>query len=94
MLVASIYRYKELFKFIKEVKEKEKGQISEEALKLIVKSIQKAGFKNGIDFSICLDVAANELYKNKKYSIHSKKFISTDETINKYLKLIRKYKIR
>ena len=44
---------------------------NEEALKLIAKAIQKAGFKNGIDFSICLDVAANELYKNKKYSIHS-----------------------
>ena len=67
---------------------------NEEALKLIVKAIQKSGFKNGIDFSICLDVAANELYKNKKYSIHSKKFISTDETIKKYLKLIRKYKIK
>ena len=67
---------------------------NEEALKLIVKAIQKAGFKNGIDFSICLDVAANELYKNKKYSVHTKKFISTDETINKYLKLIRKYKIK
>jgi len=67
---------------------------NEEALKLIVKAIQKSGFKNGIDFSICLDVAANELYKNKKYSIHSKKFISTDETIKKYLKLIKKYKIK
>tara|TARA_B100001173_G_scaffold193073_1_gene166552 strand:+ start:173 stop:1432 length:1260 start_codon:yes stop_codon:yes gene_type:complete len=67
---------------------------NEEALKLIVKAIQKSGFKNGIDFSICLDVAANELYKNKKYSVHSKKFISTDKTINNYLKLIRKYKIK
>ena len=67
---------------------------NEDALKLIVKAIEKAGFKNGKDVSICLDVAANELFKNKKYSIHSKKFISTDKTIDKYLKLIKKYKIK
>ena len=67
---------------------------NEDALKLIVKAIEKAGFKNGKDVSICLDVAANELFKNKKYSIHSKKFINTDKTIDKYLKLIKKYKIK
>ena len=67
---------------------------NEDALKLIVKAIEKAGFKNGKDVSICLDVAANELFKNKKYSIHTKKFISTDKTIDKYLKLIKKYKIK
>ncbi len=67
---------------------------NENALKLIVKAIEKAGFKNGKDVSICLDVAANELFKNKKYSIHSKKFLSTDKTIDKYLKLIKKYKIK
>ena len=67
---------------------------NEEALKLIVKAIKKSGFKNGKDISICLDVAANELFKNKKYSIHSKKFITSNETINKYIKLIKKYKIK
>ena len=67
---------------------------NEDALKLIVKAIEKAGFTNGIDISICLDVAANELFKNKKYSIHSKKFITIDKTIDKYLKLIKKYKIK
>ena len=67
---------------------------NEEALKLIVKSIEKAGFKNGKDISICLDVAANELFKNKKYSIHTNQLISPDKTIEKYLKLIKKYKIK
>ncbi len=67
---------------------------NEDALKLIVKAIKRSGFKNGKDISICLDVAANELFKNKKYSIHSKKFITSDETINKYIKLIKKYKIK
>ena len=67
---------------------------NEEALKLIVKSIEKAGFKNGKQISICLDVAANELYKNKKYSIHSKKYLNVEQTINKYIKLIKKFKIK
>ena len=67
---------------------------NEEALKLIVKAINLAGFKNGKDVSICLDVAANELTKNQKYSIHSKKFISVDETIKKYISLIKKFKIK
>ena len=67
---------------------------NEEALKLILKSIRFSGFENGKDISICLDVAANELYKKKKYSIHSKKLLSTQQTINKYIKLIKKYKIK
>ena len=67
---------------------------NEKALKLIVNAIRKAGFKNGKDISICLDVAANELFRKKKYSIHSKKFINVDKTINGYLKLIKKYKIK
>ena len=48
---------------------------NEDALKLIYQAIKKSGFKNGKDISICLDVAANELFKNNKYSIHSKKYI-------------------
>ena len=36
---------------------------NEQALDLVVAAIKKAGFKNGKDVSICLDVAANELYK-------------------------------
>jgi len=67
---------------------------NEQALDLIIASIKEAGFKNGKDVSICLDVAANELCKKKKYSIHSKKFISVDQSINKYQKIINKYKIK
>ena len=67
---------------------------NEQALDLVVAAIKKSGFKNGKDVSICLDVAANELYKKKKYSIHSKRHISIDESIKKYKKIINKYKIR
>ena len=67
---------------------------NEDALKLIVEAIQVSGFKNGRDISICLDVAANELFKKGKYSIHSNKYISSEKTIKKYLSLIKKYKIK
>jgi enolase len=67
---------------------------NEHALNLIVAAINKSGFKNGKDVSICLDVAANELYKKDKYSIHSKKYISIDESIKKYKNIINKFKIK
>jgi len=67
---------------------------NEQALDLIVDAIKKSGFKNGRDVSICLDVAANELFKKNKYSIHSKKFISADKSIKEYLKIINKYHIK
>ena len=67
---------------------------NEDALKLIIEAIKKSGFTNGKQISICLDVAANELFKKNKYSIHSKKFISADDSIKKYIKLINKYKIK
>ena len=67
---------------------------NESALKLIVKAINLSGFKNGKDIVICLDVAANELFKNKKYSIHSKNYISVEQSIKEYQKIIKKYKIK
>ena len=67
---------------------------NEDALNLIVKSIKRSGFINGKDVSICLDVAGNELYKKGKYSIHSKKYISIKSSIDGYLKLIKKYRIK
>ena len=67
---------------------------NEQALDLIVAAIKRSGFINGKDVSICLDVAANELYKKDKYSIHSSSFISVDQSIKKYQKIIDKYKIK
>ena len=65
-----------------------------QALDLIVSAIKISGFVNGKDVSICLDVAANELFKKNKYSIHSKNFISVDKSIKEYKKIIEKYKIK
>ena len=65
-----------------------------QALDLIISAIKKSGFVNGKDVSICLDVAANELLKKKKYSIHSKSYISVEKSILEYKKMIKKYKIK
>ena len=67
---------------------------NEEAIEFILNAIDKAGFKAGTDISICLDVAANELFKNKKYAVNSSQFISSDKTIEYYLDLIKKYPIK
>ena len=65
-----------------------------QALDLIVTAIKKSGFINGKDVSICLDVAANELFKKNKYSIHSKKYVSVEKSIKEYKKIIIRYKIK
>ena len=67
---------------------------NEEAVEFILEAIEKAGLNAGKDISVCLDVAANELFKDKKYAINSSKFISSDKTIEYYLDLIKKYPIK
>ena len=67
---------------------------NEEAIELILQAIENAGFIPGNEVSICLDVAANELFKDKKYSINSSKFISAEKTIDYYLDLVKKYPIK
>ncbi len=67
---------------------------NEEALSLIVDAIESSKLKPGLDVSICLDVAANELYDGKgKYSIKSD-YQSVDEVINYYKDLVSKYPIK
>ena len=67
---------------------------NEDAIEFILQAIDKAGFTAGTDISVCLDVAANELYKDKKYAVNSSKFISSNKTIEYYLDLIKKYPIK
>jgi enolase len=73
---------------------------NEDAIDLILESIEKAGFKIGKDISICLDVAANELFTPSsdeiggKYSVKSEKFEDRESIINYYLSLIDKYPIK
>ncbi len=67
---------------------------NEIAIEFIIEAINKAGFEPGKDVCICLDVAANELYKDKKYAINSSQYISSNKTIEYYLNLIKKYPIK
>jgi len=67
---------------------------NEEAIEFILEAIHNAGFKAGTDISICLDVAANELYNDKKYAINSPRYISSNKTLEYYLDLIKKYPIK
>jgi len=68
---------------------------NEEALDLIVQAIEKSNLKPGVDISICLDVAANELInKDGKYSLNSAEFISVDDSINYYKSLVSNYPIK
>jgi|TARA_B110000305_G_scaffold192848_1_gene216220 enolase len=68
---------------------------NEEALDLVVQAIEKSKLKPGVDVSICLDVAANELInKYGEYSLNSADFISVDESINYYKNLVSKYPIK
>jgi len=67
---------------------------NESAIEFIIEAIDKAGFIPGKDISICLDVAANELFNNKKYAISSPQYISAEKTIEYYLSLIKRYPIK
>ena len=68
---------------------------NEEALEMIVDAIEKSKLKPGKDINICLDVAANELMNDVgQYSLNSSQFISVDESINYYKKIVSKYPIK
>jgi enolase len=68
---------------------------NEEALDLVVQAVEKSKLKPGVDISICLDVAANELInKDGEYSLNSANFISVDESITYYKNLVSKYPIK
>jgi enolase len=63
---------------------------NEEALKLLMSAIEKAGYKPGEDIFLALDVAATELYKDNKYQWEGKQ-ISGEELIGIYKSWTDKY---
>ena len=65
---------------------------NEEGIELILKSIEKAGYKPGEDIYIALDVAASSLYENGKYNFEGKK-VNSDYLISFYEKIIEKYPV-
>ena len=65
---------------------------NEEALSFISEAVSNAGYKLGSEVYFALDVAATEIYKNKKYRI-DKKDLNVEEISIYYQKLIDKYQI-
>lgn len=67
---------------------------NEDALKLVVEAIEKAGYKPKSQISIALDVASTELYKDGKYHLHSEgKEFTSEEFVSYYEDLVAKYPI-
>ncbi|MCK5426147.1 MAG: phosphopyruvate hydratase, partial [Thermodesulfovibrionia bacterium] len=65
---------------------------NEEALALIIEAVHKAGYKEGKDIYLALDVAASELYEKGKYFLEGKS-LGSDEVIAYYERLIQTYPV-
>ncbi|NPA27534.1 MAG: phosphopyruvate hydratase [Epsilonproteobacteria bacterium] len=68
---------------------------NEEPIELIMKAIEKAGYKSGEQIVIALDVASSELVnENGKYELKSEnRELSSSELIDYYEELVNKYPI-
>ena len=70
-------------------------QSNEQAIEVLIKAVKSAGYKVGKDILIALDVAASELFANKKYTLSAEgnsKWTS-DEMVNFLVRLAGKYPI-
>lgn len=69
-------------------------QNNEEALDTIIKAIEISGYKPKEDVLIALDIAASSFYdKNKKMYLIDNTYKNTDQMIEMYKELIKKYPI-
>lgn len=68
---------------------------NEEALQVIMKAIEKAGYKAGDDILICLDPAASSFFENGKYNLEAEKepIKDSEAMVDFYESLIKKYPI-
>ncbi len=64
---------------------------NEEALKIILEAIKKAGYKPGKDVFLGLDVAASEFFIEGKYDFEKNKKITSDELIKIIGEWTKKY---
>lgn len=68
----------------------------EAALELILKAIEKAGYKPGRNINLALDTASSEFFKNGKYSLKiagEKKSVASPELVKYFETLVKKYPI-
>lgn len=65
---------------------------NEDALSIIMQAITESGYKPGKDVFLALDVASSEFYEKDRYNFEGKK-ITSDELVNYYENLVKKYPI-
>jgi enolase len=70
---------------------------NEEASEVVLKAIEKAGFKPGVDIFIAMDAASSEFYDAKSKTYHFKKSdgkkLKSDEMVEYWAKWVKKYPI-
>ena len=67
---------------------------NEEALKVIMEAINKAGYKPGEQVVLALDVASSEMFKDGKYHLEGEGLVKTPaEMVEYYAELVAKYPI-
>ena len=67
---------------------------NEEAIEIILKSVEKAGYRPGEEVFLALDVAASELYKDGEYNLMSENKALSSAEMTSYLEsLVEKYPI-
>lgn len=68
---------------------------NEEAVEMILEAIDKAGYKPGIDVSICIDPATSELWDNGKYKLFKStgQLLTSDDMIKMWESWIKQYPI-
>jgi enolase len=70
---------------------------NEEAIEVVLKAIEKAGFKPGVDIFIAMDAASSEFYDTKTKTYHFKKSdgkkLKSDEMVEYWAKWVKKYPI-
>ncbi|OPX28457.1 MAG: phosphopyruvate hydratase [Candidatus Cloacimonas sp. 4484_143] len=67
---------------------------NEEALQVIMKAIELAGYRPGEDIFIALDPAASEFFENGKYNLKAEdRILTSEEMVDYYVKLVDIYPI-
>ncbi len=65
---------------------------NEEAIRLVLEAIEKAGYRPGKDILLALDVAASEFHEKGSYQFEGKK-VSSEKMIDYYERLISRYPV-
>lgn len=67
---------------------------NKEALDYIMKAIEEAGYRPGVDVCLALDVAASEFYHDEKYELKGEnKKLTSEELVEYFVDLVNHYPI-